>query len=810
MKQYFFVFCFFCTVVATAQTTQKNSITPDNIISFETMHVHFDKDIYLPGETIWFKAYLYNVNEVSYTATNFYAAIYDDNGKLIQQKQYPIVEGSCNGDFEIPDTIEFSRIQFRAFTKAMIEEDSNNVCQYVLNVYQKNNFDSTAPIKQKTLQFFSEGGQVIAELPNFIGFKALYEDGSTAMINGEIVEVETNKVIDSFSTDNRGIGKLMLMPRTRISYKAVWKDDNGIKMQTPLPAIKRFGVSFHAEVVEKKLQYLMARNRTNDSLSELHLLAQMGNYKVYNADIVLPNEMEMASAGFSIDSIPAGLMQLTLFDKGWNKLQERIVFINGELSKEQPMVKRDTINNLPKGKNTIQISLADTMFTNLSVSIADVNFYDQSGTHSILQDILLNTQLKGLTQNANAFLQTEDFKGVDLLLLSHQWKKFDWEKAINENKTKPVLDNYISLAANYNEKNLTLPPDDALNLIVTNNGLGKQFYNVKPAGLTSFKKSGLVFFDSAKVAYQMDKNKELINYLTIQREEGLSIPVQIGALPKQSYATIVKTAEQNNNFDNFYTTVHKKFNDLQTIKGVVVKSKYKGNPITERIDELDKFYTSGMFGGTTRGFQLNVIDDTLGVAANHDIKNYLRFRLPGLKLYHGVFAKQAKIRRVNNDGSYMIVDSILPVLIFINEVEWTPGDGFGDGLELVTMSDVAYVKYFPGIAIGAGFQTSNGALFVYTKTGREKGPPVKGLPFVYIKGYNAQKEFNSPDYNDKVLAKQPDYRTTVYWNPNVIMDKTNNTFKIEYFNNDISKKLLLKIEGVNAAGKLFSVEKILE
>src|SRR4051812_16576237 len=105
------IFTLHCLVVlylGMAKPCAAQTAANDSIFSFQTMHVHFDKDIYLPGETVWFKAYLYNVNEISFAATNFYTAIYDEKGKLIQQKQYPIIDGSCNGDFEIPDTIESS------------------------------------------------------------------------------------------------------------------------------------------------------------------------------------------------------------------------------------------------------------------------------------------------------------------------------------------------------------------------------------------------------------------------------------------------------------------------------------------------------------------------------------------------------------------------------------------------------------------------------------------------------------------------------------------------------------------------------
>ena len=789
---YYFILSFLFTTPIFSQTTGKNT---DSIISFQTMHVHFDKDIYLPGETIWFKAYLYNVSEISVAATNFYVAIYNEKGKLLQQKQYPILEGSCNGDFEIPDTIQSTRIQFRAFTKAMIIDDSNNVYEKKLTVYNKeNSSDSIAINKIKNLQFFPEGGQMIAELENHIAFKASYSDGSPAIINGQIIEVEKNKKVDAFFTDSMGLGKLVLYPTPHKNYMAVWKDDNGNIMQTPLPVNNRYGVSFHTEIINRELEYSIIKNKKNDSLNNLHLLAQMGNYQVYKADLEIPNEMVIYTAKFSIAEVPAGLMQLNLFDKYWNLLQQRLVFISDSSFKDQLLVNADTINTNPKGKNSIEITLPDTMFTNLSVSIADVNFNNKTAIHSITRDLYFNTQLKELNQNTDSLLQTGNNKNIDLVTLTHPWKKYNWQKSVNKAELQPeVLDNYISLTVNYKEKNLALPKDDALNLIINTKGMGKQFYSLKPASQTAFKKTNLLFFDSVKVAYQMDKNKELANYLKISRDDTLEIPQTI--TPLQSTINFI-TAKKN--IETFTENTTKNFNGVKTIKEVVVKTKYKGNPILERIDELDKFYTTGMFSGTVKGYQLNVIDDPMA-EVNNNLQNYMRYRIPNLMLYDGIFGVKRQILGTNPK------DTIIPILTFIDEMEMD-----GDAVSLLRMGDVAYVKYIPGIVIGAGFNTSTGAIYIYTKKGNEKGPVLKGLPFVYIKGYNVQKEFAGPDYNDKSLLKKPDLRTTVYWNPNITLDKTNNKVRIEYYNNDVSKKLLLKIEGINAVGKLIYIEKIIE
>jgi len=807
-----FVLSLTFTTPTFSQTVDKEQANMGTVISSETMHVHFDKDVYLPGETIWFKAYLYNVNEISYAATNFYAAIYDEKGKLLQQKQYPILEGTCNGDFEIPDTIQSSRIQFRAFTKAMIISDSSNVYEKILTVYNKENkTDSITVSKTINLQFFPEGGQMVAELQNHIAFKAAYTDGSPAAVKGRIIQVQRNILIDtldSFFTNDLGLGKLVLVPLPHKNYIAVWKDENGIVNQTPLPVVNRYGVSFHAEIINKELQYTIAKNRNSDSLSILHLLAQMGNYQVYKADLIIPNEMELTTAQFPIDSVPAGLMQLTLFDKDWNPLQQRLVFINSSSidQQRQPLITRDTTNNKPKGKNTIEITLPDTMFTNLSASIADINFYNQPNTHSINQDLWFNTQLKELNENTDTVLQSANSNDIDLIVLSHRWKKYNWQKVADKNAVKlEILDNYISLSINYWKKNLALPQDDALNLIINNKAMGKQFYNLKPISQTAFKKTDLIFFDSVKVSYQMDKNKELTNYLIISKDDTMKIPTSVNALPNKTRFTAPTPTAGFNNPETFFTTIHNKFNDIQTIKGVVVKSKYKGNPQLLRIDELDKFYTSGMFSGTVKGYQLNIVDDTLGTIANNNLPDYIRFRVPGLSVLNGDLGKRKQIIGTDRQGRKVFKDTIYQPIIFIDEIQTG-----SDALQLLIMSDVAYVKYIPGIVIGAGFSTSEGAIYVYTKKGNEKDPPSKGMPFVYIKGFNPQKEFISPDYSDKDLLKEPDLRSTLYWNPNIIMDKINNKVKIEFYNNDVSKKLLLIIEGVNAKGELIHIEKVIE
>jgi hypothetical protein len=57
---------------------------------------------------------------------------------------------------------------------------------------------------------------------------------------------------------------------------------------------------------------------------------------------------------------------------------------------------------------------------------------------------------------------------------------------------------------------------------------------------------------------------------------------------------------------------------------------------------------------------------------------------------------------------------------------------------------------------------------------------------------------------------ETDIRTTLYWNPYVITNKKSPRVRIQFFNNDISKKLQVVLEGINSDGKMTRVVKMLE
>ena len=79
-----------------------------------------------------------------------------------------------------------------------------------------------------------------------------------------------------------------------------------------------------------------------------------------------------------------------------------------------------------------------------------------------------------------------------------------------------------------------------------------------------------------------------------------------------------------------------------------------------------------------------------------------------------------------------------------------------------------------------------------------------------LSGYTRFKEFYNPQYDNPAENPETDIRTTLYWNPYVITNKKSPRFRIQFYNNDVSNKFLVVVEGVNADGRMTRVTKLID
>jgi hypothetical protein len=119
------------------------------------------------------------------------------------------------------------------------------------------------------------------------------------------------------------------------------------------------------------------------------------------------------------------------------------------------------------------------------------------------------------------------------------------------------------------------------------------------------------------------------------------------------------------------------------------------------------------------------------------------------------------------------------------------------------------IKVFDPPFMGASGGGPGGAIAVYTKKGGASTANVKGLNEVLLAGYSTYKEFYMPNY-DNTAATGGDYRSTLYWNPYILMDAKTRRVTLPVFNNSNGKKIRVVIEGINEIGQLTREEKVFE
>ncbi len=772
----------------------------------EKIHIHFDKESYLPGETIWFKAYLFEDNLPSERSTNFYAAIYDDKGKLIKQQISPVFMGSTDGHFDIPDTLSSGQLICRAYTSWMLNFDTTMLYSQSIKLVNVNNNDK-APAINKTvnLGFYPEGGDIIEGTVNTVAFKANYNNGLPFFINGAIKNQESGEVLLPLVTEHEGMGKFNIDVQPGNKYYAEWFDNNGVKHQTWLPEAKRAGVSLKLTIQKDKLYYNLVNKTGNDSL---HILMYMYQKVFYRSNLKIVNA-EPYTGMVPVNSLPTGIMQLTVFDANWQPVAERVAFINNNNFIADVAVNATSISIAKRGKNNLVILVSDTIPVNMSLSITDADMNGEASENTILSDLLLKGDIRGYVHNPAFYFSSNTDAALknklDLVMLTHGWRRYNWADML-ANKMPAIrmpADNYLGVYGQI-EKGTTekMEKDERVNLILKKIDSTNTFYSLVPDQNGILKQTGLIFYDTAKIYFSFNKNKANNSRIGFSNYN-FTYPVQKTLNSFQDYLlpdTAGTTQKPSASLFRYYAANGgiRKFNEEKTLGSVMVKTSWGRNWKNDPIVKMDEKYTSGLFTGGANVFALDVVHDEKAWT-KFDFYSYIRNVIPGL-----IIGNADPV----NGRSLKYIDRL--VLVYIDEHEMTYVD-----LENLNLSQIAYIKFI-GSFIGRGPENGgaaiNPAISVYTRKGDDlidRRPTEKDLGKAEIAGYTPVKEFYSPDYSQSNTGGT-DARTTLLWMPYVLTDKANRKVPISFYNNDFTKRMRIVLEGINEEGKIIRIEKIVE
>jgi len=765
----------------------------------EKMHIHFDRTMYNTGETIFYKLYVLSGMEWSSLSKNVYVSWYDHNGNYIKQTVAPLFQSSAKGSFEVPADYKGSFLRAKAFTRWMLNDDSVFLYEKYISINNgavSKAKNSTAP--KTRVDVFPEGGTFVQGLMHKIAFKATNNFGAPVFIKGFLVN-DKNKVLDTLKVVHDGMGVFTLRPLEGEKYQLNWTDENGVKGTSPIAAASKEGAILKMSMDNEKA-YVQVEKTLNvpSNYKQMHLLVHQNQHLLYTVEFK-GEERQVQKVALPIDELLTGVVQFTLFTKDWLPIAERIVMVNNRLHEFNAILNVGIANMSKRGKNVLEVIIKDTAATNMSISITDASVV-MPEQQTIYSDFLLSNDIKGKVYNP-AYYFTSDADSVtahlDLVMLTNGWRRFDWAKmkaGILPTSIYPRETESMKLTGKFYGGALTKSAEELLlNIIIQGKDSTKKVLFVPVAKDGSFEDKSVFFYDTSRVYYSINGKSKLENQTVVQFDNGFIKPIlskiQIDPLGFQAY-TSDSLARAKLNLFFAEQEKQRKLLASMTLEEVVVKSKVK-----TPVQLLEEKYAKGLFSGRD-GISFDLSSDGMGLGAIN-VLNFLQSRVPGLNISVAGSQASATWRGSNTD-------------FYVNEVN-TPIEQ----VQNINVADIAFIKALrpPFFGSAGGNGGSGGAIAIYTKRGSSnKGGNVnsKGMENVVLGGYSVFKEFFHPEYDKPVASFEADNRTTLYWNPYVLTNKRSPRVRLEFYNNDISKKLQIVLEGMNANGRLTRVVKYIE
>ena len=735
----------------------------------EKLHIHFDKDTYLPGETVWLKAYLMSDARPSALSKNIYFDWTDADGRLLLHSIAPITEGGAGSFFKIPAWVKNGVIHMKAYTQWMLNFDNAFLYDKDIPVLMPAEGGYPAPEKQQTqLSFFPEGGDLVNGVSSVVAFEALDQHGRPATVNG-VLKNSGDKIIDSFHTRYNGMGTVQVRPVPGEALTAYWTDETGEQHMTLLPAARLNGLVLHVDPYQNdQLRYKLEKSADASKLTKMVVIGTMNQKIIYRNSLMLENNM--AEGIMRAGDFPNGIMQVTVFDGDMMPVAERVVFINNEKAYAKIQLKREAVSLEKRGRNEISIEIPDSLVTNLSISVTDAGLgYDSS--HSIYSDFLITGDLKGTVPDAASFLtnQVNADEHLDLLLLTHGWRRFDWEAVVSGKfpELKYSRDaGFLSIKGEI--RNETNPnAEDSMALLLVTRDRKKQVLKLPVNTNGKFEQSGLFFYDSVQVVYRFNHAAKMSNGAQISVYSDLLPPLTPAKASEPSFAWM-------------------------KVPDVILEKEMNGNLI-----EINDNSTLSTAMSYTVSPKMDSIGRNSETAAHYLADNFVDLHFPvtlkedkaasdgRLASYKPGSNQQRSNVNITLDGTYVSMND----------------------LKSISMKEVLFIKFIPRsgqkglptLAITSR-QALDQANILDNKTG-----------FAVITGYTPVREFYQTHYDNKIEDfKATDFRSTLYWNPKLRLDKSHRRMSFTFYNNDISNKFRIVVEGMNQDGKMCRIEEIIK
>lgn len=203
--------------------------------------------------------------------------------------------------------------------------------------------------------------------------------------------------------------------------------------------------------------------------------------------------------------------------------------------------------------------------------------------------------------------------------------------------------------------------------------------------------------------------------------------------------------------------------------------------------------------------------ETLSKLNPNSILYGLNARFPFIRINTVYENGLVPVQRVDLKSNYTYGFNYLPEpALFINGLQVNMnGEPIYDILFRIPPDQVERVEINKQPGSGSTYSTTfgyRGSISITLKSNMDanrfkpKMSPSNFFHKIKIEGYQITEEFKSPDYSSSSSSTDSDFRSTIYWNPQVLINNSEPA-SVTFYAADLPTKYRIEIEGVTATGK---------
>ena len=844
-----------------AQTMQDTIIANFSLmerIPKEKLYLHLDKPFYGAGEKIWFKGYLVNaITHQDNAQSNFIITeLINRSDSIVERKKIRRDSLGFHNAFTLPATLPAGDYYLRGYSNWMLNEDpdfffSRNIkignsidntivssieyqqeddthytakIKFTSNVqavfenttikylYLENGkiknkgkkktdengwisislpdlkspvarrieveFDDPQYIYKRTfhlpvftndfdVKFFPEGGALINIPHQNVAFKAQGADGFSKEIEGFLFNSKGD-TLTNFRSEHNGMGIFTMNPVNNETYYVTVRTNDSITKRFDLPAIEPKGISIAMSHYKQEIRYEIQKTEATEWPQKLFLLAHTRG----KLAILQPINPKRTFGKMNDSLFTEGITHFMLIDEQGNALSERLIFVPDH-KPNQWQITTDQPTYGKREKVSLQIAAKDSegnpVEGTFSVSITDrKSIQPDSLADNILSNLLLTSDLKGYVEDPAFYFLNQDartLRSIDYLMMTHGWRRHKMENVLRT----PSLN-----FTNYIEKGQTIS-GRIMGFFGANVKKGPicvlaPKYNIIATTETDEKGQFIVntsFRDSTTFLVQARTKKGFAGVDILM--DPPQYPVATHKAPYFNGATTFMEDYLMNTRDQYYMEGGMR---VYNLKEITVTAK-RERPSSKSI------YTGGINTYTVEEDRLQGYGQTAFDAAS---------RLPSVTITNG-----SEIHIRNNSE---------PAIIVIDDIVYEDASDILKDIQVSDMSSISLIRGADAVILGP--RASGGAVVITLKDPRNlPARPAQGIITYTPLGYSESVEFYHPTYDtpEKKNAQRSDFRSTVYWNPELRLDAEGKA-TIEYYTPDSTAPEDIIIEGVDKNGKV--------